>query len=154
MFPQLHCRIIGDGPDRARFEGVGPSSWELRSECDSREERRRAEVADAMRACSVFVLPSRYEGLGCVYLEAMACGKPVMACRGQGIEEIIEHGKNGWLISDWVDSQTTDSDATNSDSRNPINVLRELAQDSRLYWSRPSYARDWVQLRAIRFSTG
>jgi teichuronic acid biosynthesis glycosyltransferase TuaC len=55
-----------------------------------------------MRACSVFVLPSRYEGLGCVYLEAMACGKPVVACRGQGIEELIEHGKNGWLISDWV----------------------------------------------------
>jgi len=32
----------------------------------------------------------------------MACGKPVVACRGQGIEEIIEHGKTGWLISDWV----------------------------------------------------
>jgi glycosyltransferase involved in cell wall biosynthesis len=28
----------------------------------------------------------------------MACGKPVIACRGQGIEEIIEHGRNGWLI--------------------------------------------------------
>jgi len=28
----------------------------------------------------------------------MACGKPVIACRGQGIDEIIEHRKNGWLI--------------------------------------------------------
>jgi glycosyltransferase involved in cell wall biosynthesis len=28
----------------------------------------------------------------------MACGKPVIACRGQGIEEIIEHGRNGWLV--------------------------------------------------------
>jgi glycosyltransferase involved in cell wall biosynthesis len=51
-----------------------------------------------MRACSVFVLPSSYEGLGCVYLEAMACGKPVIACHGQGIDEIVSHGKNGWLI--------------------------------------------------------
>jgi glycosyltransferase involved in cell wall biosynthesis len=33
-----------------------------------------------------------------VYLEAMSSGKPVIACRGQGIEELIEHGKNGWLI--------------------------------------------------------
>jgi glycosyltransferase involved in cell wall biosynthesis len=124
---QLHCRIIGDGSDRARFEAL---TVELGISPRVRFEGRktRAEVADAMRACSVFVLPSRYEGLGCVYLEAMACGKPVIACRGQGIEEIIEHGKNGWLISDWVDSQTTNSDATNSDSRNPINVLRELAQ--------------------------
>jgi glycosyltransferase involved in cell wall biosynthesis len=28
----------------------------------------------------------------------MACGKPVIACHGQGIDEIVEHGKNGWLI--------------------------------------------------------
>jgi teichuronic acid biosynthesis glycosyltransferase TuaC len=33
-----------------------------------------------------------------VYLEAMSCGKPVIGCRGQGIDEVIEHGKNGWLI--------------------------------------------------------
>jgi len=58
----------------------------------------RTEVAEAMRRCSVFVLPSRNEGLGCVYLEAMSCGKPVIACRGQGIDEVIEHGANGWLI--------------------------------------------------------
>ena len=96
-FPQLHCRIIGDGRDRARFEamarelGVAP-----RVRFEGRKSR--AEVADAMRACSVFVLPSRYEGLGCVYLEAMACGKPVIACRGQGIDEIVKHEKNGWLI--------------------------------------------------------
>jgi glycosyltransferase involved in cell wall biosynthesis len=51
-----------------------------------------------MRDCTVFVLPSRYEGLGCVYLEAMASGKPIIACRGQGIDEIIQHRSNGWLI--------------------------------------------------------
>jgi len=51
-----------------------------------------------MRGCTVFALPSRYEGLGCVYLEAMSAAKPVIACRGQGIEEIIRHGANGFLI--------------------------------------------------------
>ena len=48
-----------------------------------------------------------------MYLEAMACGKPVVACRGQGIEEIVEHGKNGWLIPNW---------------RTPVDGLDELAQ--------------------------
>jgi len=51
-----------------------------------------------MRRCSLFALPSRYEGLGCVYLEAMSTSKPVIACRGQGIDEIVQHGSNGWLI--------------------------------------------------------
>ena len=96
-FPQLHCRIIGDGRDRARFEALARALG-IAQRVQFEGRKSRAEVADAMRACSVFVLPSRYEGLGCVYLEAMACGKPVIACRGQGIDEVIEHGKNGWLI--------------------------------------------------------
>jgi glycosyltransferase involved in cell wall biosynthesis len=124
--PQLHCRIIGDGSDRARFEALAVKLG-IGARVRFEGRKSRAEVADAMRACSLFVLPSRYEGLGCVYLEAMACGKPVIACRGQGIEEIIENGKNGWLILDWYSSGTT-----NSDSRNPTNVptsvVDELAQ--------------------------
>lgn len=51
-----------------------------------------------MRRCTLFALPSRYEGLGCVYLEAMSVGKPVIGCRGQGIAEIIQHGSNGFLV--------------------------------------------------------
>ena len=60
--------------------------------------RSRHEVAAAMRRCTVFALPSRYEGLGCVYLEAMSVGKPVIGCRGQGIAEIIQQGSNGFLV--------------------------------------------------------
>ncbi len=96
-FPQLRCRIIGEGPDRARFETLAKSLG-LEQRVHFLGRRSRAEVADAMRSCSVFALPSRCEGLGCVYLEAMACGKPVIACCKQGIEEIIDHGNNGWLI--------------------------------------------------------
>jgi teichuronic acid biosynthesis glycosyltransferase TuaC len=51
-----------------------------------------------MHRCTVFALPSKYEGLGCVYLEAMASGKAVIGCRGQGIAEIIRHGTNGFLV--------------------------------------------------------
>ena len=95
--PHVRCRIIGEGSDRARFEALARELG-IAQRVQFEGRKSRAEVADAMRDCSVFVLPSRYEGLGCVYLEAMACGKPVIACRGQGIDEIIEHRKNGWLI--------------------------------------------------------
>jgi len=96
-FPQLRCRIIGEGPDRAQFEAL-VRDLGIGQQVQFVGRRSRSEVAEAMRRCSVFVLPSRNEGLGCVYLEAMSCGKPVIGCRGQGIEEVIEHGKNGWLI--------------------------------------------------------
>jgi teichuronic acid biosynthesis glycosyltransferase TuaC len=46
----------------------------------------------------LFALPSRYEGLGCVYLEALATAKPTVGCRGQGIAEIIQQGVNGFLV--------------------------------------------------------
>jgi glycosyltransferase involved in cell wall biosynthesis len=109
--PQVQCRIIGEGPELprllvlARDLGIGEKVHFL-------GRQSRVAVAEAMCRCTVFALPSRSEGLGCVYLEAMACAKPVVACRGQGIEEIIEHERNGWLISpeqpdELVDALTT-----------------------------------------------
>jgi glycosyltransferase involved in cell wall biosynthesis len=96
-FPRLRCRIIGEGPDRARFEAL-VRELGIGQQVQFVGRQSRSEVAEAMRRCSVFVLPSRNEGLGCVYLEAMASGKPVIACHGQGIAEVIEQGKNGWLV--------------------------------------------------------
>jgi glycosyltransferase involved in cell wall biosynthesis len=93
----LQCRIIGAGADRDRFANLARSLG-ISDQVHFLGRRSRSEVAEAMRNCTVFALPSRYEGLGCVYLEAMASGKPVIACRGQGIDEIIQHGSNGWLI--------------------------------------------------------
>src|ERR1700677_1359698 len=96
-YPDLRCTIIGEGADRHRFITLA-KDLNISSRVDFLGRRSRREVAEAMRNCSIFVLPSRYEGLGCVYLEAMSCGKPVIACRGQEIDEIISHRINGWLI--------------------------------------------------------
>jgi teichuronic acid biosynthesis glycosyltransferase TuaC len=97
-FPELQCRIIGEGPDRASLETLA-GELGIRPRVHFVGRQNRAAVADALRRCTVFALPSRSEGLGCVYLEAMACARPVIACRGQGIEEIVEHQKNGLLVS-------------------------------------------------------
>ena len=97
LFPRLQCRIVGEGGDRERFARLA-GDLGISDRVHFLGRRNRSDVANAMRNCTVFVLPSRYEGLGCVYLEAMASGKPVIACRGQGIDEIIQHRGNGWLI--------------------------------------------------------
>ena len=96
-FPTLTLEVIGHGPEFPRLneltQKLGISG---RVQFHGRQSRR--QVADAMRRCTVFALPSSYEGLGCVYLEAMSAGKPVIGCRGQGIAEIIRQGSNGWLV--------------------------------------------------------
>jgi teichuronic acid biosynthesis glycosyltransferase TuaC len=96
-YPRLQCEIIGEGADRNRFANLARELG-ISDRVYFLGRRSRAEVAEVMRNCTIFVLPSRYEGLGCVYLEAMASGKPAIACHGQGIDEIIHHGVNGWLI--------------------------------------------------------
>lgn len=96
-FPALTLQIIGDGPERSRLEGLS-DQLKVGDRVQFLGRKSRTEVAAAMQQCTVFALPSRYEGLGCVYLEAMAVGKPVIGCRGQGIAEVIQQGSNGFLV--------------------------------------------------------
>ena len=95
--PHVQCEIIGEGQSALDLQQL---ARELRIEdrVHFLGRRPRPEVAAAMRDCALFALPSWYEGLGCVYLEAMSAERPAIACRGQGIEEVIRHGENGWLI--------------------------------------------------------
>jgi teichuronic acid biosynthesis glycosyltransferase TuaC len=96
-FPAISLEIIGEGPERLRLESLA-KELQIGGRVRFLGRQSRHEVADAMRRCTVFALPSRYEGLGCVYLEAMATGKPVIGCRGQGIAEVIQQGSNGFLV--------------------------------------------------------
>jgi teichuronic acid biosynthesis glycosyltransferase TuaC len=96
-YPNISCEIIGDGPERERLAGLA-REYKIADKVRFLGRQSRKQVAEAMRRCLLFALPSRYEGLGCVYLEAMSAEKPVIACRGQGIDEIIRHGSNGWLV--------------------------------------------------------
>ena len=59
----------------------------------------RSDVPDIFRSSDIFVLPSIYEGLPNVILEAMASGVPVVASRVGGIPEAVEEGKTGFLFS-------------------------------------------------------
>lgn len=95
--PLLRCQIIGVGPEQQRLACLA-QQLSISDRIEFLGRQPRASVAEAMQRCSVFVLPSTCEGLGCVYLEAMATGKPAVACTGQGIAELIQSEKNGWLI--------------------------------------------------------
>ena len=96
-FPSLRWEFIGPGLERSGLHNLAQQlcvDERVRFlRCQSRQQ-----IAEAMRRCSVFVLPSRCKGLGDVCLEPMSTGKPVIGYRSQGIAEIIQHGSNGFLV--------------------------------------------------------
>jgi len=89
--------IVGDGPERTRLEkltkdlGIA-NRVRFTGRLPHREALREVAKAD------IFSLPSWQEAFGVVYLEAMACGKAVIGCYGQGAEDIVRHGKDGLLV--------------------------------------------------------
>lgn len=58
----------------------------------------RTDVPDLLRACDLFVHPSHEEGFSNAILEAMAAGRPVVACNVGGNPEAIEDGETGLLV--------------------------------------------------------
>lgn len=57
-----------------------------------------AEKYAYYKSADIYVHPSRYEPFGVVLLEAMACGKPIVASRVGGIPFVVEDGKTGLLF--------------------------------------------------------
>ncbi len=89
--------IVGDGPMRDELEQLIDrlglrDRVRITGFLDNRAVRRELEAARAL------VLPSFAEGLPVVIMEAMALGRPVIATSIAGIPELVEPGRNGWLV--------------------------------------------------------
>lgn len=56
-------------------------------------------VAQYMNSADIFIMPSYFEALGCVYLEAMSSGTLTCGCFGTGAEEIIKDKESGILVA-------------------------------------------------------
>lgn len=96
-FPTISLEIVGDGPERSRLNAL-VRDLNLVNRVRFLGHTSRSEVADSLKRCMLFALPSRSEGIECMHLAAMSSGKAVIGCRGQGISEIIQHGANGFLV--------------------------------------------------------
>tara|TARA_B100000963_G_scaffold126983_1_gene110818 strand:- start:3362 stop:4513 length:1152 start_codon:yes stop_codon:yes gene_type:complete len=70
-------------------------------DCEFIDEIKHSELVSFYNQLDLFILPSKYEAFGCVYLEALACGIPFIGVKNQGIEDIIkENNKEKQLINE------------------------------------------------------
>ena len=88
--------IGGDGSQRAWLEALAQENG-VKKQIIFLGALSRDDVAKWMNKCDCFVLPSRYETFGVVYIEALASGRPVIGALNGGAEDIINN-LNGYLI--------------------------------------------------------
>ena len=95
----ISCEImlIGDGPGRKHLEDAIQRAG-LEGSVQLIGWASGTRVKEEMVAARALVLPSFAEGLPVVIMEAMALGRPVISTYVAGIPELVESGKNGWLV--------------------------------------------------------
>ncbi len=89
--------VVGDGEHRHRLERVSRELG-LEDRVEFLGRRSREEVQALMDSSTVLVVPSLYEGMPLVVVEAMQRGLAVTASAVSGIPEVVVDGETGWLV--------------------------------------------------------
>jgi len=97
--------VIGGGGKAAQKVVDWTKEYHVTDSVEFLGTLNREQVVEQMQMCDCFVLPSRYETFGVVYIEAMACGKPVIAVANGGPDDFVKDF-NGMLIKPDVEELT------------------------------------------------
>jgi glycosyltransferase involved in cell wall biosynthesis len=93
--PQAIFALAGEGPHKAEMQA---KARELGIAHALRFLGNRADIPELLAAADVFVMPSLWEGLPMALLEAMSMELPVVVTEVEGVEDMIEPGKNGLMV--------------------------------------------------------
>lgn len=92
--PDIQCLILGDGPERKNIESI-IKNHELGNNVKLFGSVLYEEVPDYLAHADIFVRPSRSEGLGTSFLEAMAAGVPIIGTPVGGIPDFLKDSETG-----------------------------------------------------------
>jgi phosphatidyl-myo-inositol dimannoside synthase len=123
QFPRLRYLACGEGPDRARLE-ARVDELGLREHVVFAGFVPESRKADFYRLADAYVMPSRGEGFGIVFLEAAACGVPLVGSKADGGREALLEGRLGRLVD--PDDQDEIEAAVVEALASPKRVLEEL----------------------------
>ncbi|MCM3772999.1 glycosyltransferase [Priestia aryabhattai] len=89
-----HYLYVGSGVEEEKFKAM-MAKLNLHSKVTHLPALPQPELVHVYNAIDAFVFPSKAESLGLVGLEAMACGASVIGSKVGGLQDYIQHGKNG-----------------------------------------------------------
>ena len=117
--------IGGDGSQKEWLKGIAKSE-NVENQVIFTGALSREEVAKWMNKCDTFVLPSRYETFGVVYIEALASGKPVIGAFNGGAEDIVNKNVGILVEKDNIEqlSEAMNYIKTNINKYNPSEIRR------------------------------
>jgi glycosyltransferase involved in cell wall biosynthesis len=96
--PNVHYVLVGKGDDRPRIERL-ITQLQLQHCVTLAGFVPDDQLCDYYNLCDVFAMPSKCEGFGIVYLEALACGKPVLGGNQDGALDALCWGELGALVN-------------------------------------------------------
>jgi len=96
-FSDVFYIILGDGDDRIRLEHVAKEIG-VNDQVIFAGHVSDNELKAYYQKCDIFVMPSRKEGFGLVFIEAMAFGKPVIGGKHAGTLDVIVEGETGFMV--------------------------------------------------------
>jgi glycosyltransferase involved in cell wall biosynthesis len=99
--------VVGDGPSRRDYE-ARVRACGLGDRVVFHGYRPKPAIAELMRAADVFVLPSKFETQGVVFLEAMMCGLPIVSTTAGSIPEVVG-SESGILVEPDDDLQLAEA---------------------------------------------
>lgn len=101
--PEVHYLLVGKGDDKPRIEQQ-IRNLKLDNHVTLAGFIPDEQLCDYYNLCDVFAMPSKKEGFGIVFLEALACGKPTLAGNQDGSVDALLGGELGALVNpDYVD---------------------------------------------------
>ena len=95
--PNTKFLIVGDGPERAKLENL-TKELHLAQNVIFTGKISEDELIRCYSIADIFSIHTLHEGFGIVYIEAMSMGLPIVTTYAHGNEDIIENGKNGFMV--------------------------------------------------------
>ncbi len=96
LLPDATLLIVGDGPDRGALERQAEA---LGGRVRFLGSQAPEQVAHLLGAANVMLLPTRAEGIANVWVEALACGTPVVTCDAGGARDVIDRPEAGRIVA-------------------------------------------------------